>query len=395
MEQRRRAAAREVAKIRKNGRTVSPVLIEGRQIAATFWGKAWCDNLESYRDYENRLPRGRTYVRNGSVIDLQIAPREVTATVSGSSIYRVSISIGVVPAAHWQAICADCSGGIDSLVELLQGRLSKGVMERLCRQANGLLPKPSEIRFSCTCPDGATMCKHVAAAMYGVGARLDKSPELLFRLRAVDEKDLVADVGKALPVSNRASGANILDSDDLSRIFGLDMAGADRPVEAVGDVQAAMSPPAKPSGASRKPSGKGTPAAKPQAPARGKPDAKRSAAKQGAWRRGSKVGQTPASAHTAATAAMRAAVAPVQKAADRKTAAAKAAGTKPASATTGAAKAAVGAALVAPTAMTTAPKAAEPEPAKARGTVPATAKAKAPEPVKWWLPGYGAKVSRH
>ena len=139
--ERRRKAEREMEKLRKKGAVVSPVKIEGREIAATFWGKAWCDNLESYRDYENRLPRGRTYVRNGSVVDLQIAPREVTAMVSGSSIYKVKVSIGEVAKAHWKSICADCSGGIDSLVELLQGRFSKGVMERICRQGTGLFPQ--------------------------------------------------------------------------------------------------------------------------------------------------------------------------------------------------------------------------------------------------------------
>ena len=127
---RRRKAEREMEKLRKKGAVLSPVKIEGRQIARTFWGKAWCDNLESYRDYENRLPRGRTYVRNGSVVDLQIAPREVTAMVSGSKIYKVKVSIGDVGPARWKTLCADCSGGINSLVELLQGRFSKGVMER-------------------------------------------------------------------------------------------------------------------------------------------------------------------------------------------------------------------------------------------------------------------------
>ena len=143
---RRRKAEREMEKLRKKGAVLSPVKIEGRQIARTFWGKAWCDNLESYRDYENRLPRGRTYVRNGSVVDLQIAPREVTAIVSGSKIYKVKVSIGNMGPARWKTLCTDCSGGIDSLVELLQGRFSKGVMERLCRQDTGLFPRPSEIR---------------------------------------------------------------------------------------------------------------------------------------------------------------------------------------------------------------------------------------------------------
>jgi len=231
--ERRRKAEQEMAKLRKKGVIVSPVKIEGRAIASTFWGKAWCENLESYRDYENRLERGRTYVRNGSVVDLQIAPREVTATVSGSALYKVKVSIGEVAKAQWKSICSDCAGGIDSLVELLQGRFSKGVMERICRQGAGLFPKPSEIRFSCSCPDYASMCKHVAAVLYGVGARLDAQTELLFRLRAVNENDLVADIGKVLPMSKQGPAAGkVLEADDMAALFGLDMAGGDEPIEA-------------------------------------------------------------------------------------------------------------------------------------------------------------------
>ena len=226
--ERRRKAEKEMAKLRKKGHPVSPVTITGRTIATTFWGKSWCSNLESYRDYENRLPRGRTYVRNGSVVDLQIAPLSVTALVSGSEIYRVSITIDAVPKAQWQSICQDCAGGIDSLVELLQGRLSKAVMERLCRQDRGLFPKPKEIKFRCSCPDSAYMCKHVAAVLYGVGSRLDVQPELLFRLRSVNEKDLVPDVSKALPLSKAGPAAGkVLDSDDLSALFGLELAAED------------------------------------------------------------------------------------------------------------------------------------------------------------------------
>jgi uncharacterized Zn finger protein len=213
-----------MVKLRKKGAVLSPVKIEGRQIARTFWGKAWCDNLESYRDYENRLPRGRTYVRNGSVVDLQIAAREVTAIVSGSKIYNVRVSIGDVSPAHWKTLCADCSGGIDSLVELLQGRFSKGVMERLCRQDTGLFPRPSEIRFTCSCSDYASMCKHIAAVLYGVGARLDESPELLFRLRAVDETELLSNLGSALPdTRTKHDAAQTLVCDDLAALFDLDM----------------------------------------------------------------------------------------------------------------------------------------------------------------------------
>jgi uncharacterized Zn finger protein len=228
--ERRRKAALAMAKLRKKGHPVAPVKIEGRTIVTTFWGKAWCDNLERYRDYENRIERGRTYVRNGSVVDLQIAPREVTAMVSGSELYKVTVSIGEVKPTLWASICKDCAGGIDSLVELLQGRLAKGVMDRICRQGDGLFPRPAEIRFSCSCLDHASMCKHVAAVLYGVGARLDTQPELLFQLRAVDEKDLVTRLDTALPLAKQGRGSGkILDSEDLSALFGLDMDAATAP----------------------------------------------------------------------------------------------------------------------------------------------------------------------
>jgi uncharacterized Zn finger protein len=232
---RRKKAVGAIKKLRKKGRSVEPVVIEGRRIATTFWGKAWCDNLESYHDFENRLPRGRTYVRNGSVIDLKISPLKVRAMVSGSSIYKVSVGIAAVPKARWRAVCRDCAGGIDTLVELLQGRFSKAVMERLCRQDKGLFPRPSEIDFSCSCPDYASMCKHVAAVLYGIGSRLDQKPELLFHLRAVDENDLVAHIDTALPLAKKGPDAGkVLETDDLSALFGLDMAegfaaGADLP----------------------------------------------------------------------------------------------------------------------------------------------------------------------
>jgi uncharacterized Zn finger protein len=222
--ERRRRATLEMAKLKKKGHPVAPVVLQGRTIASTFWGKAWCDNLEGYGDYENRLPRGRTYVRNGSVVDLQIAEGEINARVSGSDLYKVKVDIVPVPKVRWESICKDCAGGIDSLVELLQGRFSKGVMERICRQRSGLFPSPAEIRFSCSCPDWASMCKHIAAVLYGVGARLDDKPELLFRLRKVDEKDLLAGAAAGLPVSRKKPrSGKVLDAEDISGIFGLDL----------------------------------------------------------------------------------------------------------------------------------------------------------------------------
>jgi uncharacterized Zn finger protein len=223
--ERRQQATNKIARLRKTGHGVSPVVIEGRAIAKTFWGKAWCDNLERYSDYANRLPRGRTYVRNGSVIDLQMTAGTIKALVSGSDIYTVAVRVVPVPKARWKAICKDCAGGIDSLVELLQGRFSKGVMERICRQKTGLFPSPGQIKLSCTCPDWAEMCKHVAAVLYGIGARLDQQPELLFRLNHVDENDLIAKAGDSLPLTNkRPAAAKVLGGDeDLSKLFGLDI----------------------------------------------------------------------------------------------------------------------------------------------------------------------------
>src|SRR2546427_4586027 len=221
--ERRRQAAKKIAKLQKKGRTISPVVIQGRAIAKTFWGKAWCDNLERYSDFANRLPRGRTYVRNGSVVDLQIAPGAVTAMVSGSDLYRIEVKVAAVPKGRWAAVCRDCAGAIDSLVELLQGRFSQGVMTRICQEKTGLFPSPAEIEFTCSCPDWASMCKHVAAVLYGIGARLDEQPDLLFALRKVDQQDLIANAGKRFSKTKQGPAAGrILDTGDLSEMFGIE-----------------------------------------------------------------------------------------------------------------------------------------------------------------------------
>jgi uncharacterized Zn finger protein len=225
---RRQTADRTVAKMKKGGQILSPVAASRGAIAKSFWGKAWCRNLERYSDHSNRLPRGRTYLRNGAVIDLKIGPGEVTAQVMGSSLYRITVSIPEVAAAHWQAIARDCARSIDTLVELLQGQLSTSVMERITRPGTGLFPSPTEISFSCSCPDSAAMCKHVAATLYGIGARLDSAPELLFGLRKVDAKELIARAGKGgTLVQKRPRAGRILDSSKLADVFGIDFGGVD------------------------------------------------------------------------------------------------------------------------------------------------------------------------
>jgi uncharacterized Zn finger protein len=231
---RRAQGARKLRELRKKGEVIAPVVIEGRIIAKSFWGQSWCTNLERYSDFASRLPRGRTYVRNGSVLDLRIAKGEVVARVAGSDLYTVKATIAPVKPPRWKAICRDCTGTIDSLVELLQGRLAKGVMDRVCRAGDGLFPAPDEIKLSCSCPDWADMCKHVAAVLYGVGARLDQSPQLLFVLRGVDENELLAGTGPNLPLAKGAHAqATVLEDSDMAALFGLEMAeegGAGVPV---------------------------------------------------------------------------------------------------------------------------------------------------------------------
>jgi len=232
--ERRRQAANKLAKIKKRGREVSPVEIVGRKIAATFWGIAWCKNLESYSDYSNRLPRGRTYVRNRSVLDLQIEAGRVRSLVSGSYIYTVDIQMKPLERKRWTDIKGQCAGKIDSLVELLRGSLSKGVMEIVTRKGEGLFPAPPEISLSCSCPDWAVMCKHVAATLYGVGARLDHEPELLFTLRGVDPTEMVEAAVDRPPVDGKARKGRLA-ADELSSVFGIDI---DMGVASAEDVKA-------------------------------------------------------------------------------------------------------------------------------------------------------------
>ena len=220
---RRRRAAQTIAKLERSGRVISPVTIEGRKITRTFWGESWCRNLEAYSDYANRLPRGRTYARNGSVIDLQIERGRVRALVSGSSLYDVEVEIRPLARKRWGAIKSQCAGKIDSMVELLQGSISRGVMEVVTRKGQGLFPVPRDISLRCSCPDWATMCKHVAAVLYGVGARLDHEPEMLFTLRGVEPAELIAAAVTDGPTTRKSGRRRLLKTEDVSSVFGIEL----------------------------------------------------------------------------------------------------------------------------------------------------------------------------
>jgi uncharacterized Zn finger protein len=224
--QRRAKALRAARRLAAKGKQVSPIEVAGRVIASTFWGKAWCDNLESYSDFSNRLPRGRTYVRNGSVVDLQIEPGKITSMVSGSHLYRIAIQIQPLNRPHWKKLKEQCGAGIASVVELLQGRLSTSVMAVVTSHDNGLFPAPAEIEMSCSCPDWAGMCKHIAATLYGVGNRLDREPELLFKLRQVDHLELIAQAGLDAP--KKGAGKKTIAKDQLADVFGIELETDDR-----------------------------------------------------------------------------------------------------------------------------------------------------------------------
>lgn len=233
---RRQRAAKKMQQLRKKGMEILPVEIEGLKIATTFWGEAWCTHLESFSDYANRLPRGRTYVRNGSVCHLGIAKGEVKAMVNGSELYNVTVTITPLAKAKWSAVKKRCAGQIGSLLELLRGELSTSVMSVVTDRHRGLFPLPKEISLQCSCPDWAVMCKHVAAVLYGVGARLDEKPELLFLLRGVDHDELIGAETEAAAgrVVQRGGKRKRIADQDLADVFGIDVAPAEPPPKPAG-----------------------------------------------------------------------------------------------------------------------------------------------------------------
>ena len=220
---RRARAAREMKKLLNQGMKIEPIEIQGRKIARTFWGEAWCNHLEKFSDYQNRLPRGRTYARNGSVCHLSISKGRIEAIVSGSELYKIDIDITPLSTNKWKHVRKQCAGQIGSMLELLQGRFSDNVMKIVTDQEKGLFPKPDEIKLACNCPDWAGMCKHIAAVLYGVGARLDHQPELLFLLRNVDQEQLIsAELDMQTATAGKGKRRRLAET-DLSSVFGVDI----------------------------------------------------------------------------------------------------------------------------------------------------------------------------
>lgn len=210
----------------KKGKRLEPVVIQGRKIAKSWWGRAWCDNLERYADYESRLSRGKRYVKTGAVIDLSITKGRIQAKVQGSrkTPYKVEIRISPLSEERCQEILQKCGKRGETLEKLLSGDFPEELKE-LFTQRGGLFPSSREISFSCSCPDWALMCKHVAAVLYGIGARLDENPSLFFELRGIEmgrfiDVAIANRVERMLKNAGRTSGRTI-DEGDIRGLFGI------------------------------------------------------------------------------------------------------------------------------------------------------------------------------
>jgi uncharacterized Zn finger protein/aryl carrier-like protein len=243
-------ADKKLKQLQKKRPGIKPVVLAGTALARTWWGKSWNQNLERYADYSNRIGRGRSYVRHGAVLDLRIAAGEVTALVQGSSSqpYEIKISIAAIGASAWRAIKKQCDGRLKSLQDLLAGKFPKELSEIFLSEGNGLFPSPKEIKFACSCPDWASMCKHVAAALYGIGARLDEDPSLFFTLRNVRTDDLVVEAiqDKTAELLEKAQqkSTKIFADADLSSLFGIELDTA--PAFNREDIESIVTPQATP-----------------------------------------------------------------------------------------------------------------------------------------------------
>lgn len=220
-------AIKALEKLKKKNPEIEPVIIEGRTLARSWWGKAWNLNLESYADYGNRIARGKSYVRNNTVLDLKVSKGKVEAKVQGSRSkpYDVKIRIDTLSSEKWEQVTALCNHRIGSLEQLVEGKFPKELEVLFKDKKYGMFPSPKEIHFECSCPDWASMCKHVAAVLYGIGARLDLNPMIFFELRGLDGQELVRKsmerkLESMLKNAGKKSKREIA-YEDISNIFGL------------------------------------------------------------------------------------------------------------------------------------------------------------------------------
>lgn len=216
----RKEKSEKLIKKLQTSQNLNPIVVKAKSIATSFWGKSWCRHLSTYEYYTARLSRGRSYLRSGTVVDLQISEGLVQAQVLGTSLYQVNIRFENLDPELWSEFVQKTSGEIDSLLDLLAGNLPEKITEVMCDPFSGFFPDESKIRFSCTCLDDADLCKHVAAALYGVAIRFDEDAKLFFILRGVDPSDLLKQATKDFS----SPQAEDISKEDLSDLFQIDLA---------------------------------------------------------------------------------------------------------------------------------------------------------------------------
>ena len=225
VEELQRKAQESVKSAKNKGKEMHPIIVEGRQIAKSWWGMAWCKNIEQYADYASRIERGKRYVRSGAVVDLQIVKGTVKARVQGTrkTPYKVEINISPLKEEVCEDIIEKCSSQIQNLQELVNGQFPESLKEIFLSE-NGLFPSQREISFNCSCPDWALMCKHVAAALYGIGARFDEDPMLFFKLRSIDVDkfiDITLNDRVESMIANADKPSDRIITENVSELFGI------------------------------------------------------------------------------------------------------------------------------------------------------------------------------
>lgn len=223
----RRKAEQSKKRSADSKKALEPVLIDGRQIAKTWWGEAWCTNLENYADYRNRIGRGKRHVRADTVIDMKMKGGTIKARVQGSrrTPYRVEIEIDPMPEARYKAVLKSLDSRIENLEALVNGDFPMAMKSLFTDLKSGLFPNPREIHFTCSCPGWASMCKHVAAVLYGIGNRLDHDPLLFFAMRGIDVSDFiqrsVKDKLSSMLKNADTHSHRIIDDQSVEELFGV------------------------------------------------------------------------------------------------------------------------------------------------------------------------------
>ncbi len=159
----------------------------------TWWAGRWIAALERLVD-PARLARGRSYARSGQVLKLEVGPGGVEACVQGSrpKPYDVRIQFRPLDDTAWEKVVGAMADQAIYAARLLSGEMPEQVEEVFAQAGASLLPAAKgDLQTTCSCPDWANPCKHVAAVHYLLGERFDEDPFLMFLLRGRSREQVV------------------------------------------------------------------------------------------------------------------------------------------------------------------------------------------------------------